>query len=360
MSDRSIDDATRRRFLAGTGATALAVGIAGCIGDDDDDDAGDEISELEDQISDLEAEVSDLEDEKATLEDENASLEDEVADLEDEIASLEAEISDLEDQLEEAQAEPEYEVADIVDPVASDYVAAWWPMAEGPDSRILEDHVEANDGGLSGNVQWVNDSDYQGGWALEAMGGDHDHVATSTLGDYGSNTSEDFSVALTMNVENQGVVAGVRSAIPVDEDAQEARDDSLAGLVLQCDGAADGRMGVFLRADSPSSSWDYLWTQELVAGQGRFRWVLSKETNNHENYRIYLNGEELTAWHGSSGGFEPERAIDFDVPFTLFGYNGQGVVTRHVRGVLDDVIMYQDYALSEEEAQEDFDRQHWA
>jgi len=115
---------------------------------------------------------------------------------------------------------------------------------------------------------------------------------------------------------------------------------------------------MFLRADSNSSVWDYIWGETEYLQEGLMRVVIKKETNDANNYGVYVNGEEdNTVVNGNEA--EPENFVDFDRPFTLFCYNGQGEKQRHVDGVIDDVVVY-DEALSDEDIQADYDRQHWA
>lgn len=81
----------RRAFLGTVGAASVA-GLAGCLGDDDEetDALREEITELEETIADKDAEIKSLEERETALEAEIETLETEIETLEDEIEALEA------------------------------------------------------------------------------------------------------------------------------------------------------------------------------------------------------------------------------------------------------------------------------
>jgi hypothetical protein len=240
----------------------------------------------------------------------------------------------------------------VVDPVGEPRF--WWPMDEGEGDQVADNAGDAD--GTNQGASWVS-GPYQGGAAMRGDG-EQAYVETTTWGDFGSNMDGDFTICLTIDLQHsQGVFMGTRTEEIVEANPDE-RDDSLNGLVIQGDGGADGRPGMFLRADSNTSEWDYIWGETEYLWNDLMRVVIKKETNDAANYGVYVNGEEDNTFVNGND-VEPENFIDFDHPFTLLCYNGQGEKQRHADGVIDDVVVY-DEALSEEDIQADYDRQHWA
>lgn len=340
-------DNSRRRFLTTTGAAAIGFGLAGCIGDDDDDpDDGADDTDDDDG-------VDDGDDDADTTDDDDMDDGDD-GDLPDDGDDDDGDPDDTDDaDPDDGDDTPLGEGVETIPPVAEDDVLLWLPMSEGiGDVTAAEiDAYGDSDGDIDG-ATWI-EGDWMGGTTLEAGGQFDDEVPTSTWGDFGSTTvTGDHTACITMDIPTggEGVVLGARNAF------------QFTSWIIQIDGRADTRAGLFVRPEADGDVPNYISSNSSITGEGKVRVAYRIVGHDAEDWEVYINGEEddtVVIEASAEEDHWEEGWSDFTEDFTLFSYNNQGAPDRPIQGALDDFVLY-DRALDPEEIEDDFDRQPWA
>jgi len=203
--------------------------------------------------------------------------------------------------------------------------------------------VEDSVGSANGTNNGVTSVDgaWAGGRAGDGGSGDN-FIETTTLGDFGSNTSSDFAIALSFTTTDIGEFIGV---INSGGKAEQAIGTTTRGFF----GGSDDKLGFFVRDDGGSGNGMRVDSDQDVTNGNRYRAVLNKTGNNASDLEIWLNqSEENTTI--AEDNFDPNAVVNFDEPVCLFANNIRGEVGNHINAVIDDVCVFND-SLTQEEIQ---------
>jgi len=193
--------------------------------------------------------------------------------------------------------------------------------------------VEDSEGDADGTNNGIQSTG--GDWILDAAGeGDGDsHIATTTLGDFGSSMDSDFAIALSFTTaDNDGNALGVWETAGFSGMALGIPFDGVGGV-------GDGNFA-FLLQDNNDNTLSVNTQDETFDDGAEYRVVLNKTGNSASDLEIWANQTEESTNTESDDNFGD--VVNFTEDLYLFARNAGGSAQREFDGVIDDICIFND------------------